>query len=223
MCPEIVQRAGDTSAGMWTAGYRSTGPATSVQESPKCFFDWSFCGNMIRPSWLAPGLLECGIMIASRRARYGSGVPGRVARRRGRRRGGQALVEFAMAVPILMILIFGIFEFSRHYYVRLSVRQSVSEAARFGATGRVLNDPDTGEAMSRAESIVGIIRNRASAFQLEILDIELDPADAGQPGEVVQIRAQYRFAFGTSNLIRSFAPGVVDFTVSATVRNEPVF
>jgi hypothetical protein len=49
---------------------------------------------------------------------------GSVSRRRSAR-AGQALVEFAVIAPVFMLLLTGLFEFSRHFYSRLSVRHSV--------------------------------------------------------------------------------------------------
>ena len=138
-------------------------------------------------------------------------------------RRGQALLEFALAASVLMLLLVGITEFSRHYYVRLSARHAVAEAARFAITGQTLPDPDTGLPMTRAESIVAVINRTAGTLPLVTEGIVLNPPNGGGPGEVVQIRATYRFFFIDSPLIRSFAPLSVAFTVATTVKNEPVF
>lgn len=122
-----------------------------------------------------------------------------------------------------MILILGVFEFSRHFYTRLTARHAVAEAARFGATGQQLTDPDTGDPMSRAESIVLIINRGAAGLRLQVMEIGLDPADGGGPGDVVRVQARYAFEFGSARLIRSFAPPLVEFVVTTTVRNEPIF
>jgi Flp pilus assembly protein TadG len=141
---------------------------------------------------------------------------------RGCRR-GQALVEFTLASMVLMTLLIGITEFSRHYFARLSARHAVAEAARFAITGQVLDDPDTGDPMTRAESIEYVITRIADDLPLAIEDIELDPADGGGPNDVVSIRATYRFFFATGEIVRAFAPVSVAFTVATTVKNEPVF
>ena len=138
-------------------------------------------------------------------------------------RRGQALAEFALASSVLLLLLFAITEFSRHYYARLSARQAVAEAARFAITGQILDDPDTGVPMTRAESIEHVIMRTADSLPLVVEGIELDPADGGGPNEVVSIRANYRFYFTSGEIIRSFAPVSVAFTVATTVRNEPVF
>lgn len=140
-----------------------------------------------------------------------------------RSRSGQALVEFLYAIPVLMLLVVGIFEFSRQYYTRLTVRHAVSEAARFAVTGQQLVDPETGDPMSRAESIIRTMNERATGLTLKVEEIQVDPSDGGGPGEIVQIRATYRAYFLSAPLVRSFAPEFTEFTVATTVRNEPVF
>jgi TadE-like protein len=56
---------------------------------------------------------------------------------RGRSRGerGAALVEFAIILPLFVLLIFGIIEFGMTYNDFISVRQGTREAARQGAVG----------------------------------------------------------------------------------------
>ena len=47
---------------------------------------------------------------------------------------GQTLVEFALAIPIFLLLIFGIFEFGRVILTYASVFSASREAARYGAS-----------------------------------------------------------------------------------------
>lgn len=146
-------------------------------------------------------------------------------RRFGRMRGkprGTATVEFVMTMPMVLLLFVGIFEFSRHYYVRLNVRNAVAEAARFAATGQTLLDAE-GEEMTRAESIVSVIISRARGLNLDVDGIVIEPADGGGPDEIVRIQAGYRFEFMAAPLIGQFAPPVIEFTVATTFKNEPVF
>jgi len=51
---------------------------------------------------------------------------------------GAAAVEFALIVPILVLLVFGIVEFSRVYNVQLSLSNAAREGAR---TMAIHNDP----------------------------------------------------------------------------------
>jgi Flp pilus assembly protein TadG len=54
--------------------------------------------------------------------------------RRSPRRRGAALVEFAICVPILIVILFAIIEFSRAMQLQQSVRQAAFEGARVGVT-----------------------------------------------------------------------------------------
>ena len=46
---------------------------------------------------------------------------------------GQALVEFAIILPLLMLLVFGIIEFGRFLYLKNSVTNAAREGARLAA------------------------------------------------------------------------------------------
>ncbi|PKM90768.1 MAG: pilus assembly protein TadE [Firmicutes bacterium HGW-Firmicutes-12] len=52
-----------------------------------------------------------------------------------REKKGQALIEFAFVIPILLLLLFGIVEFSRIFGAELVVTYSAREGARTGAVG----------------------------------------------------------------------------------------
>lgn len=56
-----------------------------------------------------------------------------------RRDSGQALVELALALPLLLLILVGIFEFARAY----SIKQSLVNAAREGARTAVLPNIST--------------------------------------------------------------------------------
>src|SRR3990172_12515989 len=51
-----------------------------------------------------------------------------------RSRKGQGLVEFALAFPVFLLIVFGIFEFGRLMFSYATVFTASREAARFGAT-----------------------------------------------------------------------------------------
>lgn len=51
---------------------------------------------------------------------------------------GQAMAEFALLLPVLLLLTLGIFEFGRAYYSYSSIANAAREAARYG----VINPTD---------------------------------------------------------------------------------
>ena len=54
---------------------------------------------------------------------------------RSRKSPGQGLVEFALALPILLLLVFGLIEFARIFAAWLMVENSARTAARYASTG----------------------------------------------------------------------------------------
>ena len=128
-----------------------------------------------------------------------------------------------MALPLVLLLLAGIFEFGRHFYTRLTIRHAVAEAARFAVTGQTLVDPTTGQPMSRSTSIVQVIVDKAADLDVDLTSISLNPPDGGGPGEIVQIDATCRYTFTLAPIAKFFGNGFVDFTVSTAVINEPAF
>ena len=68
-------------------------------------------------------------------------------RMRGQRDRGAAAVEFALVLPLLLLLVLGIFEFGRVFNIQISL----SNAAREGARHMAVHD-DPGEAATRQSS-----------------------------------------------------------------------
>ena len=64
----------------------------------------------------------------------------RAARSRGER--GAALVEFAIILPILLTLVFGIIEFGRGYEAKVQITGGVREGARALALGQSVSAAD---------------------------------------------------------------------------------
>ena len=135
---------------------------------------------------------------------------------RGKR--GQGLVELVLAIPVLMVLFFGIYEFSRYYSARLRIRSTVAEAARFAATGNQLTDPVTGDPLSRALSIRTKILSEVGPFGVTSGDITLSPADGGQPEEVVTVSLDYQYEVAVPLMEQVLGRGTLDFTVSTSMR-----
>jgi len=59
--------------------------------------------------------------------------------RKTRKEQGQSMVEFALVIPLLLLLMVGIFEFGYFFFVYSSVTMAAREAARYGS-GTGAND-----------------------------------------------------------------------------------
>ena len=133
---------------------------------------------------------------------------------------GQSAVEFAIAVPVVLVLFMGIFDFSRFFYTKITLQHAIHEAARFAVTGSTLDD-DLGNPMTRAESITSVIQDRAASLDLDVDQLIVDPSDGGGPSDIVTVTGTFRFHFITPGIKHLFPNGTYDFTVSTALKNEP--
>ena len=86
-------------------------------------------------------------------------------RRLARCRDGATALEFAFALPVVLLLLLGMFEVSMIMFVNTSVEGGLREAARYGITGQT---PETG---TREEAILGVLDRYTFGF------VDLDAAD----------------------------------------------
>jgi hypothetical protein len=135
-------------------------------------------------------------------------------------RRGQTMIEFAMVIPIVALLFMGIFDFSRFFYTQLTLQHAIHEAARFAVTGGVLDDAQ-GNTMTRAESIKSVITKEATALDLDVNRLIVDPADGGGPSDIVTVTGNFEFQFVTPGVSTFFPGGKHDFTVATSMKNEP--
>ena len=144
-----------------------------------------------------------------------------------RGRCGQSLVEFAMVVPLFFLLLFGIIEIGRVFFVQMTLQNAVRQAGRFAVTGNHLTQGTN--ALSRVQSIVQIAQQAAVGLVLDPPSIYINgqsstnaTATAGGPGTAVTVSLTTHLQIITPLIGKFFGPnGVYTFTVSTTFRNEP--
>jgi len=66
---------------------------------------------------------------------------------------GQTLVEFAMCLPLLIILLFGIIEFSYYMFVLISVNNATRQATRRAAMNNLTQEQIKGIVVSSAVGV----------------------------------------------------------------------
>ena len=133
---------------------------------------------------------------------------------------GQGLVEFALVLPLVLFLFFGVFEFGRFFFARMTMQHAVAEATRFAVTGNVLSDT-LGDPMTRAKSIIQVIAKNARDLDVDVDRIVIDPSDAGGPGDVVRVSASFTFQFIVPGYNKLTPDGELEFQVSTAMKNEP--
>jgi Flp pilus assembly protein TadG len=143
-------------------------------------------------------------------------------------RSGQALVEFALVVPILLLLVFGIIEFARAW----QTYQTLTDAAREGARRSVVIPvpPTLTAAQSAAhhQSVIDSVRVSLSRATLDpnkatittsVPAGELFPGHTNSP---VTVRIEYQFDFIVIGRLIGWATGQdrITFTTSSVMRKE---
>jgi len=131
--------------------------------------------------------------------------PGRARRRR---EGGQALVEFALIVPVFLILVLSIVDFGWALRSWITVTNSAREAARVGAVGAACDD----------------IKQRAvdtSADLLTLSDVTVENCQ-GDPGTSVVVTVTYDYSFITplGGLLTTFTGRTLPSTITMTSTSD---
>lgn len=96
-------------------------------------------------------LIRCGISVPGPAGRASKAVFR--LQQFARAQSGAAAVEFALALPVLVVLIIGMFEVAVAMFISTSVENALREASRYGITGNVPDD------MTRQEQILQLIED----------------------------------------------------------------
>jgi Flp pilus assembly protein TadG len=130
-----------------------------------------------------------------------------------RRRPGTAALEFAIVLPLLFTMLFGIIQFGRI----IMVQQVLTNACREGARMAVLDG-------SNAAGVTTAVQNCLANGSVSGATVLLSPSDPstavyGQP-VTVTVRIPVNRAVWIAN--PAFVPGTTQLSASATMRRETV-
>lgn len=115
------------------------------------------------------------------------GARSRGSRRAGRGQLGQALVEFALVLPVLLLILMAIVDFGRLFYSVLAVRHAAREGARYG----VVHAADD-------EGIRQRVRDAAVGLEGDRLTITITPAvSQRRVGSPLTVDVSYPFEYVT--------------------------
>lgn len=114
--------------------------------------------------------------------------------------GGAAAVEFALVLPVLLLLVCGIIDFGRAYNAKITLTHSAREAGRVWALGGTAADTTA----------------RAQATATGLSDVTATPTTCtfGQP-TTVTVTASFAFA---TPLIADLAPGLTSISANGVMR-----
>jgi Flp pilus assembly protein TadG len=132
-----------------------------------------------------------------------------IRRRREKGEKGQALVEFALLVPIFLILVFAIVDFGMGFHAWISVTNAAREGARLGSVQASMEDIDART------------RETADTAACSPLDVEVVGAQ-GSPGDSVSVSVdcQYDLITPLASLLGDIFGPTLTFSSTAEMRLE---
>jgi len=134
------------------------------------------------------------------------------------RKGGQALVEFALVVPIFLLLLFGMVEFGRAWMTKNIITGAAREAVRIYAVVAY----DNNVATSRAIEILSSAKLDPGRWGIypKLLDINGNQVFDVDDATTMRVDVSYNFPV----LVVGFIPGLpsnnILLATSTTMRNE---
>jgi len=136
-------------------------------------------------------------------------LPTRISRSvtRGARGGrGQSLVEFALILPVLVILILGIVDFGMGLRSYISLTNATREGARFAAIGSTAGAYPTDCDGTINTSVIGRVCVALEGLQLSnVQNVTVAYPNGQMPGESVVVSTHYHYQYITP------LPDFVDF------------
>jgi Flp pilus assembly protein TadG len=134
------------------------------------------------------------------------------ARRLRRNDEGQALVEFALIVPFLLVFMIGIIEFGRAW----NLHQVVTDAAREGARRGAIYDP-----VVTPDTVHNTVMAALRAAGADTTKATVSIVDGGEGMPItVNVGLRYRFVFFGALKQWTTGESTITLATSVTMRNE---
>jgi len=121
---------------------------------------------------------------------------------------GQALVEMAIVLPLLLLLLFGMLETGKIYSTSLSMSNLARDAVRSGVVGA--SDAD----------MINMIKDRGALLAPERLTINISPATIDRHrGDAMTVKINYSVPINVP-ILMSMLPNPFPLQASCTMRIE---
>jgi len=106
---------------------------------------------------------------------------------------GVVAVEFALVIPVFLLMTYGFMELGRMLLVQNSLGHAVYEAQRYAIVHGASSSSPTDD-----DEIESIIIERAGVLDPDLLDVVVEFDPDNEPGSLVAITATYQFEFMTA-------------------------
>jgi Flp pilus assembly protein TadG len=120
---------------------------------------------------------------------------------------GQSLVEFALILPILLIILIGVVDLGRMYYAYIII----TDAAAEGATYAAINPNDISEIENRARAACGDI-----AAGVQSVQVTCPTCPSAESGDTVTVSISYDYVVLTPFMDVLFEEGAVPIQSQST-------
>ena len=129
---------------------------------------------------------------------------------------GQSLVEFALVLPILLILLAGVLDVARMYYVYVVLTDAAAEGVSYAAIKPPVDpsdpeDPSTTEIQARTlPACTGVDDG------VQSVDVDCPTCPNVTTGDAITVTVTYRYSVMTPFLNAMFDGGTIDMEARAT-------
>ena len=136
---------------------------------------------------------------------------------------GANLIEAALVLPLLLLVLCGLMDFSGILYTRMALQNGVAQATRFAIT----RAPVAG--LSREAAIRSVLRQRTPRVALEDADISFThrapgsgawSAGTGPPDSIERVSVRYHWKIMTPVMARFFPEDGITIRAESAMKNE---
>ena len=142
-----------------------------------------------------------------------------------RARSGNSMVEFALVSPLFFLLVFGVLDYGRLFYIQETLQYAMRQAGRYAVTGQNMGGTRGAAITQVAENAAAGLINSGNINSVLITSVNssgnTQTNNAGSSGQEMTITMVSNLKLITPGIAAFFPNGTYTFTNSVTFRNEP--
>ena len=145
---------------------------------------------------------------------------------------GSSVVEMAFILPLFLLLLFAMFEYSLLFFTSLTMQYAVREGTRYAVTGQSNLDPNTAN-QQRYLAVIQKIKDSSMGLYDRVNPIitinnstqynnpnSYNATMFGAPGDIVVLQIDCSWPIVNPLMRPFFSSGIYQFSVASTMRNE---
>ena len=136
---------------------------------------------------------------------------------------GQSLAEFALLLPVLMILVFGVIDFGMGLRSYISLTNATREGARFAAIGNPIGAYPTNCTGSGNTTVIARVCTASEGLALSnVQNVSVSFPNGQGPGNSVVVTARYTYHYITplGAIVHFFTGGAFSNTLTLNTSSD---